>query len=286
MTILIFGAEGQLGSDLQATLSLHTVVPVYEKDVDIVDRDAVSKTVANAQPEWVINAAAMTHVDHCEVEDVKAFEVNALGARHVAAAARSSGSRLVQISTDYVFDGSKKEPYVEDDLPRPINAYGLSKLAGELFVQTLHADHYVIRTSGLYSVHPCVGKGTNFVDTMLRLSRDTDVIRVVDDEVMAPTLSGDLALQIRALIEAKPPYGTYHATNAGQCSWYEFAKEIFKTTGSLVRLEKTTAAEWNAPARRPAYSVLANGALERAGIHSMSHWKDALHRYLDAKSPA
>ncbi|MFQ5510243.1 MAG: dTDP-4-dehydrorhamnose reductase [Candidatus Krumholzibacteriia bacterium] len=286
MTIVIFGGDGQLGSDLRQALSAGDVVPVGHEDADIVDANAVAGAVAGARPQWVINSAAMTHVDRCEEEDVRAFEINALGARNVAVAARSHGARIVHISTDYVFDGSKGEPYVEEDLPRPISAYGLSKLAGEMFVRTLHPEHYIIRTSGLYGLHRCRGKGTNFVDTMLRLSRERDVLRVVSDEVLTPTFSHDLAQQIRVMIEENPPYGIYHATNLGQCSWHEFAAEIFRLAGSGARLEETTAAEWKAPARRPACSVLKNAALEGAGIQSMPDWKDALRRYLEARPAA
>lgn len=286
MTIMIFGADGQLGRDLQDALSAHTILPVRHPDVDIVDREAVENTVRSAAPQWIINSAAMTHVDRCETDDVTAFEINALGARHVATASQSCKSRLIQVSTDYVFDGSKKKPYVEQDLPRPINAYGLSKLAGELFVQSLHHDHYIVRTSGLYGVHRCRGKDTNFVDTMLRLADERDVLRVVDDEVLTPTYSADLARRIGLLIESEPPFGLYHATNDGECSWYEFAAEIFRLTGSDVTLERSTAAEWGAPARRPAYSVLENASFSDAGMEPMPHWKDALRRYLGTKKTA
>jgi dTDP-4-dehydrorhamnose reductase len=283
MTIAIFGADGQLGQDLQLALSSHEITAVLERDVDIAEEAQVKAAVSKARPDWVINSAAMTHVDLCESEDVKAFRVNALGARNVAVACHESGARLVHISTDYVFDGEKATPYVEADAARPLNAYGISKLSGELYVRARHAQHYIVRTSGLYGLHPCVGKGRNFVETMLELAKKNEVLRVVSDEVLTPTFTEDLAEQVRRLIEATPEPGVYHATNDGECSWHDFAAEIFRVAGTNVKLEKTTTAEWNAPATRPAYSVLANAALQQHGIDSMPHWKDALKRYLGKK---
>jgi dTDP-4-dehydrorhamnose reductase len=285
MTIAIFGAEGQLGGDLQQTLSSYNPTPIPHSDVDIVDASRVEQSVADARAEWVINAAAMTHVDRCESEDTRAFEVNAIGARNAARACAKIGARLIHISTDYVFDGTKRKPYLEDDPPRPLNAYGISKLAGELYVRNNVDQHYIVRTSGIYGRHPCRGKGgANFVDKMLELAEKKDELSVVADEVLTPTFAEDLSEQIRRLIEAAPAFGIYHATNDGECSWYEFAAEIFRIKSSGVTLKKTTSAEWKAPATRPAYSVLENAALERAGIDAMPHWKDALERYLKTRS--
>ena len=284
--IAIFGADGQLGMDLQKALNKHRVEPLTYQDVDILDRARVGEILSAMKPDWVINAAALTHVDWCESNDVKAFQVNALGARHVAESALPANSRIIQISTDYVFDGSKVSPYTEDDTPRPLNVYGITKLAGEHYVRSVHPGHYIIRTSGLYGTHPCWGKKRNFVDTMLALGREKGEVRVVCDETLTPTFAEDLAGQITRLIETEPLPGIYHATNAGECSWHEFAKAIFELSGTAVRLEKTTAREWNAPARRPGYSVLENAALQQAGIDAMPHWRDALTRYLSKKSAA
>ena len=270
--------------DLQKALSGHRVVPLTYQELDILDRPRVAEKLAATSPAWVINAAAFTNVDWCESNDVKAFQVNALGARHIAESCPPAASRLVQISTDYVFDGKKAAPYTEHDVPGPLNVYGITKLAGEHYAQNLHSRCYVLRTSGLYGTHACWGKRRNFVDTMLALAEQKDEIRVVCDEVLTPTFTEDLAEQIRVLIESEPPPGIYHATNAGECSWYEFAKKIFELSGKSVRLEKTTAAEWKSPARRPAYSVLGHVGLEREAIDVMPHWKDALARYLSKKT--
>lgn len=278
--IAIFGASGQLGMDLQSALAAHRLEPLTYEALNILDRPLVADTLKAIQPDWVINAAAQTNVDWCENNDLEAFRVNALGARHIAEAAASGASRVIQISTDYVFDGVKDTPYVENDGPHPLNVYGITKLAGEHYVRNAVPRHYVIRTAGLYGTHPCWGKGTNFVEKMLKLAQDNETLRIVCDEVLTPTFTEDLSEQIRVLIDAEPPYGIYHATNAGGCSWYEFTKTIFELSGMDIDLGQITAAEWNAPARRPANSVLENKALALAGIDVMPDWKDALSRYL------
>jgi len=285
MTIAVFGADGQLGRDLLDTLAPHNPVPFDLPDADITDRRTVMRLLAEHRPDWVVNSAAMTHVDRCESEHEQAMRVNAIGAGHLADACAEFGARLVHISTDYVFDGLKSGPYVETDTPRPINVYGISKFAGELYVRRALDAHYIVRSSGLYGTHPCRGKdGRNFVDTMLALAEQHDELKVVVDEVLTPTFTLDLARQIARMIDAVPPPGIYHATNDGECSWHEFAKEIFEQAGRNVRVAKTTSAEWGAPARRPANSVLANAALDAAGLDIMPPWRDALSRYLAAKA--
>jgi dTDP-4-dehydrorhamnose reductase len=283
MTVVIVGADGQLGMDLQLALARCRVVALSYKDLDILDRKATAERLGSADPDWVINAAALTNVDWCESNDIKAFQVNALGARHVAEAVSPERSRVIQISTDYVFDGRKTAPYVENDAPRPLNVYGITKLAGEHYVQTAQPKHYIVRTSGLYGTHPSWGKRANFADTILALADRREEIRVVRDEILTPTFTEDLAVQIRTLIEAEPQPGIYHATNDGQCSWYEFAESVLELSGAAGRIEETTAAEWKSPARRPAYSVLENAALRRVGIDAMPHWRDALGRYLSKR---
>ena len=283
LSIAIVGADGQLGMDLQDTLAAHRVTALTYRDLDILDVNRTADRLAAARPDWVINAAALTNVDWCETNDIKAFQVNALGARHVARFTPES-ARILQISTDYVFDGRKTAPYEEHDTPCPLNVYGITKLAGEHYVRSAHARHYIMRTSGLYGTHPSWGKKRNFADAILALAEEKDEIRVVCDEVLTPTFTEDLAGQIRVLVTSDAPPGIYHATNAGECSWYEFAGAVLELSGKPGQVEKTTAAEWNAPARRPAYSVLRNAALERLGLDVMPPWKDALKRYLSKKA--
>jgi dTDP-4-dehydrorhamnose reductase len=282
MKVAIFGISGQLGSDVAAALSSHHVIAVEHARADIRDEGAVTEAIASAAPDWVVNCAAMTHVERCESEALAAFEANAGGARNIAVAATAAGARLVHISTDYVFDGEKRSPYVESDFPRPINIYGSSKLAGEWAVRAAHGTHVILRTSGIYGLNACRGKGTNFVETMLKRAQVGASTRVVNDEVLTPTFSADLAEQIRAMVEHGVPGGVYHATNAGSCSWFDFAREVFRHAGAAVP-EPITAAEWNSPVRRPSYSVLENRALAALGIDVMPEWRDALSRYLSER---
>jgi dTDP-4-dehydrorhamnose reductase len=187
---------------------------------------------------------------------------------------------LIYVSTDYVFDGTKRTPYLETDAPRPLNVYGTTKLAGEWFTADACPHHYIVRTSGLYGTHECWGKGTNFVETMLRLCRDRTELQIVRDEVLTPTFTEDLAAHIRRMIEERPEPGIYHGSNEGECSWFDFATEIFRIARVPIALEGITSAQWGAPAKRPAYSVLENAALKAAGFNEFSDWRDALERYL------
>jgi dTDP-4-dehydrorhamnose reductase len=282
--IAIFGIQGQLGRDLETALGEFHVIPMLFEEVDVTEADRVRDAVAAVGPDWVINAAAMTQVDECESQEKQAFEVNALGARYVARAAADAGARLIHVGTDYVFDGEKESPYVETDVPRPLNVYGATKLAGEQFAQDACPQHYIVRTSGLYGTHKCWGKGTNFVETMLRLARDHGELRIVRDEILTPTFTEDLAEQLRRMIEAPPAPGIYHATNEGRCSWFDFATEIFSQTKTPIALEGITSAEWGAPAKRPANSVLENEALKAAGLNTFPDWRNALERYLSKRS--
>jgi dTDP-4-dehydrorhamnose reductase len=280
MKIAVIGADGQLGMDILESLQHLDPIALTYPSADITKRKDIQSILGEHQPDWIINSAAWTHVDRCEEEDTSAFAVNALGARYVAEAAETLRANLIYISTDYVFDGRKKQPYIETDPPAPINVYGVSKLAGEYFTSYCCSQYYILRTSGLYGMNTCWGKGANFVDRMLERGRKNEPLKVVDDEVLTPTFTEDLAKQIRILIESPPAVGIYHATNEGECSWFEFTKEIFALSRIDVKLTSTSAAEWKAPARRPAYSVLENKALKQAGLNTFPHWRDALSRFL------
>jgi dTDP-4-dehydrorhamnose reductase len=286
MKVAVIGADGQLGMDILESLQHLDPIPLIFPSVDITKRQEIQSILDEHRPDWIVNSAAWTHVDRCEEEDAGAFEVNALGARYVAEAGESLCAKLIYISTDYVFDGRKKQPYIETDPPAPLNVYGLSKLAGEHFTSYSCSRHYILRTSGLYGLNTCWGKGTNFVDKMLELGEKNESLKVVEDEVLTPTFTQDLAQQIRVLIEAPPPAGIYHATNEGECSWFDFASEIFSISGMDVRVERTSAAEWKAPARRPSYSVLENRALKQTGLNTFPHWRDALARFLEKRRRA
>ena len=287
MKIAVIGADGQLGSDIVAAGQAggHEVIALTLPQMDIADGEQVQRVLAGIGAGAIINTAAMHQVEKCESDPGRAFAVNALGVRHLALAARASGARLVHVSTDYVFDGAKMAPYLESDCPLPLNAYGNSKLAGELFVRSLAGKHYVIRVSGLYGKNPCLEKagGLNFVDLMLKLSRERKEVRVVDDEVLTPTSTVEVARQLMRMLEAGAPDGLYHATAEGSCSWYEFAREIFRVSRSTVILRKADPGEFPAKVPRPKYSVLENGNLKKLGLNGMAFWKDALAEYLRGK---
>ena len=283
MRVALIGANGQLGCDITRVLNGSDLISLAHSDIEITDFKLMADVLSEHKPDIVINTAAYHRVDDCETNLEKAFSVNALGARNLALYSKENKICLMHISTDYVFDGKKTSPYVESDLPDPLNAYGVSKLAGEHFVRSITDEHFIVRTSGLYGIHKCRAKGGNFIDTMVKLSQEQDVIRVVDDEVLTPTYTLDVAYQIRELIETGA-YGTYHITNQDQCSWYEFASKIFELMDIQVNLERITADEFRSPARRPSYSVLENKALKDIGIDRMRDWDDALNAYLQRRA--
>ena len=279
--ILIFGANGQLGLDLaRAITGDFSVVAVNHEECDITDEDRVRQLLADAQPDFVINCAAMTNVPECETRDQRAFEVNARGAKNIAVGCAAISKAMIHVSTDYVFDGLTDQPYVETDLPGPVNVYGLSKLMGEYYIRFLNPKHYIFRSSGLYGIHPSRGQGTNFVQTMLRFAGEKQSVDVVNDEVLTPTHTLDLARQISKVIEHQPPYGIYHATNQGSCSWHRFAEEVFAIAGLEMSVNAIRAADYQSEIRRPAYSVLENQALQSAQLDIMPPWEQALKEHM------
>lgn len=286
MKIAIFGVSGQLGRDVATALASHRIDGVDHARADVRNADDVARLVEALAPDWVVNCAAMTNVDGCEHDPLAAFEANALGPRNLARACATRDARFLHISTDYVFDGARGTAYAETDLPRPINAYGISKLAGEHFARYECARTAIVRTSGLYGVHMCRGKGSNFVETMLARAAAGGPLRVVADERLTPTFTADLALQIRAMVEADVPAGVYHATSGGDCSWHEFTVELMRLAGVRVTVEPMRASQWESPTRRPANSVLENRALRALGLDAMPDWRDALSRYVAMRSPS
>jgi dTDP-4-dehydrorhamnose reductase len=290
MKIAVIGGNGQLGMDLTSAFSGNgdEVYSLTHSDIEISDPASVSQVFTRIQPQVIVNTAAMHHVENCEREPEKAFAVNALGPRNLAMVARDLGAVLMHVSTDYVFDGNKGSPYIEQDNPLPLNAYGITKLAGEHFVRATTPKHFVIRTSGLYGKSPCRAKGgLNFIELMLKLAKERGEVRVVDSEVVSPTSTAELAQQIVQLSRSDS-YGLYHATAEGSCSWYEFAREIFAVTDTPVRLIAAGPNEFPAKVARPKYSVLENRALKTRGLNAFKPWQDALHKYLGnrVKSPS
>lgn len=285
MKIAIIGANGQLGSDLVTTFKDfgHEIVPLTHADIDVVDLHSSRKILEKIQPDIVINCAAYVRVDDAEDFPDKAFAVNAFGARNIALTCKDLGAELVYISTDYVFNGRKKNPYTEYDIPDPLDVYGTSKLAGEYFVKNIVENHYIIRSSSLFGIAGASGKGGNFVETMIKKARNNEEIKVVDDMIMSPTYTRDAAEMIRKILEKELPFGVYHAANGGQCSWYEFAGAIFNILGMKTNLSPTKTDILRSKARRPMYSPLVSMKLIKFGLE-MENWETALRNYLIEKA--
>jgi dTDP-4-dehydrorhamnose reductase len=283
MKVLLIGANGQLGTDLHRTLVSQggSVTPITHSDLDVRDSKKVVEFIFNGRFDAVVNTAAFHKVEACETQPTLAFEVNALGARNLAQACDQAGCVLVHFSTDYVFDGQRRRPYSEDDLPRPLNVYGASKLAGEHLIAASTERYFVIRTCGLYGIAGSSGKGGNFVENMLKKAAAGVPIRVVNDQVLTPTFTGDLAESVSQLIQTQA-YGLYHVTAEGQCSWYEFARTIFELERLAVDLTPARTDEIASPVRRPSYSVLGKQKLQALGRGTPA-WQDGLVRYLSAR---
>lgn len=271
MRVLVTGANGMLGRDLQEALVGHAVTSLGRADLDVTDADAVDAAVSGHDA--VVNCAAYTKVDDAEAHEAEAYAVNATGPANLAAACARRGARLVTISTDYVFDGTATSPYEEDRPRDPLNAYGRTKAAGEELALRRHpGGTYVVRTAWLYGAH-----GPNFARTMLQLAASRDAWSVVDDQVGQPTWTADLAAQIVRLLDSEAPAGVYHGTNSGQATWYEFARAVLEEAGlDPERIQPTDSSAFVRPAPRPAYSVLAHGAWARAGLAPMRPWREAL----------
>ena len=271
MRYLITGAAGMLGLDLQAALADREVTALGRSELDVTDLASVRSAVAGQ--DVVVNAAGYTKVDEAETHEDAAFAVNAIGAENLAIAAHETGARLVQVSTDYVFDGNATDPYAEDTPRHPISAYGRTKAAGEELAIGAHPDGtYVVRTAWTYGEH-----GPNFAATMLRLAGIHPTVSVVTDQLGQPTWTADLARQIRLLVESDAPVGVYHGTSSGQCSWFEFTRAIYAEVGvDPERVLPTDSSTFVRPAPRPAYSVLGHDRWMAAGLPEMRSWREAL----------
>jgi dTDP-4-dehydrorhamnose reductase len=282
MKVAVIGGNGQLGRDVSSAFSAegYAVTSLTHEDLEISSLESVRTSLGALRPEVLVNTAAFHNVDKCEAEPGLAFAMNGIGARNLAQVTEETGATLLHISTDYVFDGQKDTPYVEEDLPVPLNVYGNTKLSGEFFVRSTNPRHFVVRTSAIYGENPCRAKGgLNFVELMLKLSKERKELRVVDDEFVTPTPTAQIAQQLVALSRSSD-YGLYHATAEGSCSWYEFAAAIFELTKTNIQLEPAKPGEFPAKVPRPKYSVLENQALKSRSLNVFSHWKDGLENYL------
>lgn len=289
MKVLLTGANGQLGRAMNRALShdsvtiINTEAPVIAEKcdmraLDITDVDVVLAAMREEQPDVIVNCAAYTAVDKQESDIDLSYKINAIGARNLAIAASDTGARLAHVSTDYVFDGKGMRPYLEFDRTDPVSVYGKTKLAGEEFVKAFADRYYILRTAWLY------GDGNNFVKTMLRLAETHDQVSVVRDQVGTPTSAAELALAIRHLYTTDN-YGIFHATCEGDCSWADFAEEIFSLAGKQTQVNRVTTAEYTAmnpqSAVRPAYSILDNYMLRLTSDYRFADWHDAIRSYME-----
>ncbi|MEI8355377.1 MAG: dTDP-4-dehydrorhamnose reductase [Deltaproteobacteria bacterium] len=273
--ILVAGASGMLGGELLAIYN-GTTRGVCRKEMEITSFASVQKVLLTLKPAVVINAIAFTDVDGCESRQEQAFMVNGEGVRHLAELTGEIGAKLVQISSDYVFDGTKGSPYLEEDPVNPLSIYGRSKLTGEENAR-LNPDHLIIRTQWLYGLN-----GRNFVETMLSLANEKNELNIVNDQTGSPTWTADLVQAIRRLIE-KDCRGTYHAVNSGYCTWFDFAGAIFAEQGIKMGLRPITSEELARPAARPLFSVLDCSKLLRDTGLNMDGWRNTLKKYLNER---
>lgn len=277
MKILITGSKGQLGLELSKQLSEYKdceLILTDRKSLNIVDFDEVERVILANKPDVVINCAAHTAVDLCETDIENAYRINALGPRNLAIVCEKIGAKLIQISTDYVFNGNGIIPYREDDITSPNSVYGTSKLMGENFVKEFCSKYFIVRTAWLY------GDGNNFVRTMIKLSETNKELNVVDDQIGSPTSTVDLSKAIINLIDTEY-YGIYHGTCEGQCSWYKFAKKIFEIKKIDIKVNPVTSEAFKRPAPRPLYSVLDNFMFKLVDLNTFRQWEDSLEEYLN-----
>jgi dTDP-4-dehydrorhamnose reductase len=277
MRVAIIGSKGQLGSDLKKSFKGHEIISFDHDQIEVSDY-ASCQIIKESQADVVINTAAFHKTDACEDDPQKTFAVNAIGARNVTEVCREMDATVVYISTDFVFSGSKTSPYTEEDCPNPLNTYGISKVAGENYTKYAQ-KYYVLRVASLFGSAGASGKGGNFVETMITKARNNEEILVVDDMIMSPTYTKDAAEMMKQIVVNNLPFGIYHVTNSGYCSWYEFAGAIFEAVGWNVRLSPTKTHFFQSKAKRPLFSALKSIRLQKYGL-AMQDWNQALHDYL------
>ena len=277
MHILITGCNGQLGLQLINQLSqnkgVHELTKTNRYTMDITDYKQVFNLIETLRPDVVINCAAYTNVDQCETDEMNAFQTNAMGPQYLSAAAFKVNAKIIQLSTDYVFNGEGNLPKKEFDPTCPINCYGRSKAHGDNLVKETNPRHFVIRTGWLY------GQGKNFVTTMLKLAKERAPIDVINDQIGSPTSTVDLAKCITSLLNTEA-YGTYHATSEGACSWYDFAVKIFELSNLDIKVNPITSKQLSRLAQRPKFSVLDNFMLKIQGLNTFRNWEDSLEAYI------
>lgn len=283
MKVAVIGSNGQLGSDLVRTFeqSDNEVVSLTHSDINIEDFTSVQKVLYDIKPEVILNTAAFHVVPKCEDDPVRAFQINSLGSLNMAKVSNELGALNLYYSTDYVFDGEKKSPYLESDNPNPLNVYAATKLTGESFTLNYSLKGVVLRISGIYGEVPCRAKGGNFITTMIKAAKEKPEVKVVNDEILTPTPTKSISEKTLEIVR-KQLTGLYHLTCEGQCSWYEFAEVIFSTLEFKTPLSPISVKDMPMAVKRPTYSVLENEKAKQSGISKMPYWKDSLVQFLNS----
>lgn len=276
MRVLVTGAKGQLGYDVVKELEKrgHKALGVDREEMDLTSIKQIKDYIKKSNPEAIIHCGAYTLVDKAEDEKELCKMVNSTSTKDIARCSKALDIPMIYISTDYVFDGTKDGEYIEDDLPNPINVYGKTKYEGEVYVQEILEKYYIVRISWVFGEN-----GNNFVDTMLRLSKERELLSVINDQVGSPTYTKDLARLLVDMLKTNK-YGIYHATNEGYCTWYEFAREIFKIANVDVKVNKINTCEYPTKARRPLNSKMSKEKLKSMGFSPLRNWKEALEEYV------
>lgn len=286
MKIIVIGANGQLGSEIvqvfQEDKSIN-IIPTQSSQLDITNHTSITDAISKYSPDVIISTAAFHHVDECEANPQRSFDVNAFGVRNLCIECKKHNITLVHFSTDHVFgaDRNRHTPYKETDIPSPVNVYGLSKLTGEYFIQHMLHNYFLIRTSGLFGSRG-ISKYINFVDSVIDDATTHKSIEAVNDQILSPTYASDLASTLHMLLTTKH-YGLYHITNSGQCSWFQLANEVIHLISSSTIVTPITSSAFYSPIQRPLYSVLANDHLKSTHNTKMKPWRDALKRYIKTK---
>lgn len=277
MVVLVAGGNGQLGQSLQFVSKKFPEISFYfysSNELNITDIEEIKKKFQQIKPDFCINAAAYTAVDKAESEIDKAHLINVLGSKNIAQICDDFNTTLIHISTDFVFDGKKQSPYLETDLTHPENVYGKTKLEGEVEISKVLKEHFIIRTSWLYSQF-----GNNFMKTMLRLAREKDSLSIVNDQIGTPTNAVDLAeVLIKIILSQSNHYGIYHYSNEGNTSWYDFAKKIFEINSVSIKVNPIPTVDFPTPAKRPKYSVLDKSKIKSEFKIDIKNWADSIKK--------
>lgn len=282
--VLVTGANGQLGHKINQLLSENFDLTLTDADtMDITDKEEVLETVKSIKPDFIIHGAAYTKVDAAEENEALCRKINATGTENVAKAASEVDATLIYISTDFVFDGKRNSPYSEDDKTNPLSVYGLTKREGEEAIQKFCPKHYIIRVAWLFGELPENYPGSNFVETMLRLAKEKGSLSVVNDQIGSPTYTKDLVETIKLAIDSAMPYGTYHFSGTGECSWYDFAQEIFDRSKTNIKLSPIDSDHFTQKAKRPPYSYMDKAKIEKTLGIKVRTWQEMLGEYLKAR---